>query len=129
MASAETYLGERAGIGGVRCSMLAFEEAAEALDVEPWIVQRLRHLIEECTAHMQIVRDSAEPVCVPYFGVQHNEISGCSAGSLALAPGLQLRDCQAVGMERAWQSALLACPSEAILTGSPVIPRVGAKGN
>jgi len=110
MASAETHIDEKAGFGGIRHSMLAFEEAAEVLDLEPWIVQRLRHPLDECTAHLQVTRDSGEPACIPFFSVHHNEISGCSAGSLALAPGLQLRDCQAVGRERAWQSALLGLP-------------------
>ena len=110
MAGAATHINDRASINGIRHSMLAFEEAAEVLDLEPWIVQRLRHPLDECTAHLQITRDSGEPVCVPFFSIHHNEISGCSAGSLALAPGLQLRDCRAVGMERAWQSALLGLP-------------------
>ncbi len=110
MAGADIYIDERAVIGGTPHSMLAFEEAAALLDLEPWIVQRLRHPIDECTAHLQITRDSGEPVCVPFFSIHHNQVSGCSAGSLALAPGLQLRDCQAVGRERAWQSALLGLP-------------------
>ena len=94
MAGADIYIDERAVIGGTPHSMLAFEEAAALLDLEPWIVQRLRHPIDESTAHLQITRDSGEPVCVPFFSIHHNQVSGCSAGSLALAPGLQLRDCQ-----------------------------------
>jgi glutamate dehydrogenase (NAD(P)+) len=91
-------------------SLLAFEEAAVLLDLEPWIVQRLRHPVEESTSYLQIARDSGAAVCVPLFAVRHSEMSGCAAGSLALASGLQQRDYRAVAMERTWQSALLGLP-------------------
>jgi glutamate dehydrogenase/leucine dehydrogenase len=91
-------------------SMLAFEETASLLDLEPWIVQRLRHPVEESTSYLQIVRDSGDAVCVPLFAVRHSEMSGCAAGSLSLASGLQQRDCRVVAMERTWQSALLGLP-------------------
>jgi len=111
MPGADTYIDERAAnVGGIRHSALAFEEAADMLDLEAWIVQRLRHPVNESTAYLQITRDSGEPVCVPFFIAHHSNRSGCTAGSLALAPGLQLRDCQAVGRERTWQSALLGLP-------------------
>ncbi len=110
MASSTAHIDERASNGGIRQSMLAFEEAAARLDLEPWIVQRLRHPVDECTAYLQITRDTGEPVCIPFFALHHNEVSGCSAGSLALASGLQVRDCQAVARDRAWQSALLGLP-------------------
>jgi glutamate dehydrogenase (NAD(P)+) len=91
-------------------SLIAFEEAAAQLDLEPWIVQRLRHPLEESTSNLQIVRDSGDAVCVPLLAVRHSEMSGCAAGSLSLASGLQQRDCRAVAMERAWQAALLGLP-------------------
>jgi glutamate dehydrogenase (NAD(P)+) len=96
--------------GWSRHSMLAFEEAAAVLDLEPWIVQRLRYPVHESTAYLQITRDSGDVVCVPFLAVHHNDSMGRTAGSLSLAPGLQLRDCQVVGMERTWQSALLGLP-------------------
>jgi glutamate dehydrogenase (NAD(P)+) len=89
---------------------LAFEETAAVLDLEPWLVQRFRHPVEESTAYLQILRDSGETVCVPFHVVHHSEMSGCAVGSLSLAPGLQLRDCQVVAMERTWQSALVGLP-------------------
>src|SRR3954470_6144424 len=110
MTGADIYIEERAAIRGIRDSMLAFEEAAESLDLEPWIVQRLRYPVEELTAHLQVTRDSGDSACVPFFAAHHSDIFGWSAGSLALGSGLQLRDCQVVAMERTWQSALLGLP-------------------
>src|SRR5581483_9600415 len=92
---------------GVRPPTLAFEEAAAVLDLEPWIVQRLRYPVEESTSYLQMVRDSGESVCVPFFGVRHQDRSTTAVGSLTLCPGLQLRDCRAEAMERTWQSMLL----------------------
>lgn len=91
-------------------SLVAFEEAAAVLDLEPWIVQRLRHPREETTAYLEVLRDSGDAVCVPFLTVRHSERSGCAVGSLAVASGLQQRDCRVVGMERTWQSALLGLP-------------------
>ena len=110
MTGAETYIDGRTTFAGNRHTMLAFEEAAELLDLEPWIIQRLRHPLDEYTAYLQVTRDSGESVCVPFVAVHHNEMSEGCAGSLALVPGLQLRDCQAEARERAWQSALLGLP-------------------
>ena len=112
MASLEIQSPIKSGAlnGWSRHSMLAFEETAAVLDLEPWIVQRFRHSIEESTAYLQIPRDSGEAVCLPLLVVHHSEMSGCAVGSLSLAPGLQLRDCQVVAMERTWQSALVGLP-------------------
>jgi glutamate dehydrogenase/leucine dehydrogenase len=100
--------------GKLNHSRVAFEEAAAVLDLEPWIVQRLRHPVEESTAYLQIARDSGEIVCVPLLGVRHSEASGCAMGSLEMASDLQQCDCRVQGMERTWQSALLGLP----LTGA-----------
>ncbi len=93
--------------GSTRRTMFAFEEAATMLDLEPWIVQRLRYPIEERTAYLQLRRDSGETLCAPLFSVHHSELSGRTIGGLCLLPDLQLRDCEAMAMERTWQSALL----------------------
>ncbi len=114
MATAEAHIGDARGLRTLndrgRHAALAFEEAAALLDLEAWIVQRLRHPEKESTAYLQLRRDSGDVACVPLFEVQHNTMSGSSIGSLSLVPDLQLRDCVAVAMERTWQSALLGLP-------------------
>jgi glutamate dehydrogenase (NAD(P)+) len=89
---------------------LALEETAAALDLESWIVDRLRHPVEESTSNLQLIRDSGDAVCVPLFQVQHSAIFGSTIGSLTLRPDLQLRACEAIAMERTWQAALLGLP-------------------
>jgi glutamate dehydrogenase/leucine dehydrogenase len=89
---------------------LALEEAAVALDLESWIVERLRHPVEESTSYLQLVRDSGDIVCVPLYQVQHSAVFGLTIGSLSLRPDLQPRTCEAIAMERTWQAALLGLP-------------------
>jgi glutamate dehydrogenase/leucine dehydrogenase len=89
---------------------LALEEAAAALDLESWIVNRLRHPVEESTAYLQLIRDSGDAVCVPLLQVQHGAVFGSTIGSLSLRPDLQLHTCEAIAMERTWQAALLGLP-------------------
>jgi glutamate dehydrogenase (NAD(P)+) len=89
---------------------LALEEAAVALDLESWIVERLRHPVEETISYLQLVRDSGDVVSVPLFQVQHSALFGSTMGSLSLRPDLQLHTCEAIAMERTWQAALLGLP-------------------
>jgi glutamate dehydrogenase (NAD(P)+) len=89
---------------------LALEEAAAALDLESWIVDRLRHPVEESTSYLQLFRDSGDVVCVPLFQVQHSAVFGSTIGSLSLQPDLQLHTCEAIAMEHTWQAALLGLP-------------------
>ena len=90
---------------------VALEEAAAALDLEPWIVDRLRHPEEESTSYLQLIGDSGDAACVPLFHVEHGTAHNATIGSFSLLPDLQLRACQMMAMERTWQSALLGCPS------------------
>lgn len=89
---------------------LALEEAAAALDLESWIVERLRHPVEESTSYLQLVRDSGDAVCVPLLQVRHCAWFASTIGSLTLRPDLQLQTCQAIAMDRTWQAALLGLP-------------------
>ena len=89
---------------------LGLEEAAAALDLEPWIVERLRHPAEESTSCLPLVRDNGDALSVPLFQVQHSTLFGSTIGSLSLRPDLQLPICEAIAMERTWQAALLGLP-------------------
>ncbi len=89
---------------------IAFEETARALDLEPWIVERLRHPDVSSTTFLPLVRGNGDPLCVPLFQVRHGGLPGATIGSLSLVPDLQLADCEATAMERTWQAALLQLP-------------------
>ena len=89
---------------------LAFEDTAAALDLEPAIVERFRHPVEESTAYLQLMRDSGDAVSIPLFQVRHTAMWGETIGSLSILADLQRQDCEAIAMERSWQAALLGLP-------------------
>jgi len=93
-----------------RYPALAFEEAAAALDLEPRILDRLRHPVEESTSYLQLVRDNGDATCVPLLRVHHSAAWSAAIGSLSLLPDLAMRTCEAIAMERTWQAALLGLP-------------------
>ncbi len=105
-------LDELAGNSG-----LALEEAAAALDLESWIVERLRHPVDETTSYLQLVRDSGDAICVPLFQVRHSATFRSTIGSFALRSDLQLHTCAATAMERTWQAALLGLPLDGASCG------------
>ena len=93
-------------------ALVGLEEAGVALDLEPWIVDRLRHPEEESTSYLQLIGDSGDAACVPLFHVEHSAGWEAQIGSLSLLPDLQTRTCQMIGhgTHLAERSAP-ACPS------------------
>src|SRR5512138_1493831 len=89
---------------------LEFEEAAHGLDLEPWIVQRLRHAEREVTVSLPLVRDNGQAVTITGLRVQHNTGRGPTIGPLRLSAAAHLHQMKAVAMRLTWQCALLDLP-------------------
>jgi glutamate dehydrogenase (NAD(P)+) len=95
-------------------SSLAWEEAAVRLDLEQWIVDRLRHPVETSTSYLQLLRDSGSALCLPLLKVRHADRFSSAIGSLSFAADVQLRDCEAFAADRTWQAALLGLPCDGV---------------
>jgi len=91
-------------------STLELEEAARALDLEGWIVERLRHPEREITANLVLVRDNGDALPVTAFRVQHSSARGPLLGGVRFSPHAQLSDTRAAAMHMTWQCALLDIP-------------------
>ena len=91
-------------------STLQLEEAARLLDLEDWIVERLRHPEREITVNLVLVRDNGEPLPVTAFRVQHSTARGPVLGGVRLSPHAQLSETRARAMSMTWQCALLDIP-------------------
>jgi glutamate dehydrogenase (NAD(P)+) len=91
-------------------AMLDFEEAAEYLDLEPCIVNRLRHSRREVTVNLPLTRDNGEELSVTGFRVQHHCEIGPTLGPVRLSPGADLHQVRAEAMQLSWQMALLDYP-------------------
>jgi glutamate dehydrogenase (NAD(P)+) len=89
---------------------LNMEEAARVLDLEPAVVQRLRHCQREITVTLPLVRDNGEACAVGGLRVQHSTACGPCLGGVRLTPGATLAQVKALAMERTWQLALLGIP-------------------
>jgi len=91
-------------------STLELEEAARALDLESWIVERLRHPERETTANLVLVRDNGDALPVTALRVQHSSARGPRLGGIRLSPHAQLGETRALAMNMTWQCALLDLP-------------------
>jgi glutamate dehydrogenase (NAD(P)+) len=93
-----------------RESTLALEEAARVLDLEDWIVERLRHPEREIIANLVLVRDNGEALPVTAFRVQHSSARGPMLGGVRLSAHAHLNETRALAMNMTWQCALLGIP-------------------
>ena len=91
-------------------STLELEEAARVLDLEDWIVERLRHPEREITANLVLVCDNGQALNCTAFRVQHSTARGPLLGGVRFSPHTQLSETRALAMNQSWQCALLDVP-------------------
>jgi len=91
-------------------STFELEEAARVLDLEGWIVERLRHPEREITANLVLVRDDGQALPVTALRVQHSSARGPLLGGIRFSPHTQLSETRALAMNMTWQCALLDVP-------------------
>jgi len=91
-------------------STFELEEAARVLDLEDWIVERLRHPEREITANLVLVRDDGQALPFTAFRVQHSSARGPLLGGIRFSPHIQLSETRALAMNMTWQCALLDVP-------------------
>ncbi len=86
------------------------EETAKFLDLEPWIVRRLRQSKREVTVSMELIRDDGEPMMYRGVRVQHSSARGPYMGPLMFSKKMSPGEALAKAMELTWQSALWELP-------------------
>lgn len=89
---------------------LHFEAAARALDLEDWIVQRLRHAERELLVNLPLISDSGEPLAVTAYRVQHCTWQGPTLGGVRFSPAVHLNQVRASAMQTTWECALFDLP-------------------
>jgi glutamate dehydrogenase (NAD(P)+) len=90
-------------------SAAQLEESARALDLEDWIVHRLRHSDREMTVNLPLPRDTGALTCTA-FRVQHLRAHGPCIGPVRLAPDAHLAQLRSVALDMTLQCALLDLP-------------------
>lgn len=93
-----------------------FEAAAELealarhLDLEDWILNRIRHCERETVLNLPLVRDDGTPVNFTGYRVQHLTSRGPTMGGVSFIPATHLGTVRANAMQSTWQAALLNLP-------------------
>ncbi len=86
------------------------EEAAKFLDMEPWIVRRLRQCEREVAVNLELIRDNGDAIMLRGMRMQHSAVRGPCMGPMMFARDLCEGDGRAFAMWLTWQSALWDLP-------------------
>ena len=104
-------------------ALLELEAAARVLDLEDWIVERLRHPESEETRALLIRRDNGQAMTVPLLHIQHSTIAGIACGTLTFAPDGFAARLRSEAMHASWQHAVLGLPFGGAATALTCDPR------
>jgi glutamate dehydrogenase (NAD(P)+) len=104
---------------------MQYERAASALDLEPWIYNRLKYPEKELTVHMTISRDDGKVETYTGYRVQHSTARGPGKGGIRYSPDASLSECKALAAWMTWKTAVLDLPlggaKGAVICNPPVM--------
>lgn len=86
------------------------ETAARQLDLEEWIVRRLRHMERELTVNLSLQDDDGRALTVTGYRVQHTGTRGPTLGGVRFLPSVQLEQLRAAALATTWECALFDLP-------------------
>jgi glutamate dehydrogenase/leucine dehydrogenase len=86
------------------------EDLARHLDLEEWILNRLRHTEREITVNLPLTREGGRALSITGFRVQHLSARGPMFGSVSICPTAQLSHLRAAAIEMTLQAVLLNAP-------------------
>jgi len=89
---------------------MQFERAAEYLDLEPWIYQRLKYPQRELTVHLAITLDDGRAETFTGFRVQHSTVRGPAKGGIRYSPDASISECKALASWMTWKCAVVDIP-------------------
>jgi len=91
-------------------TIVQLERAAKILDLEDWVVERLRHPEREVTVNLPLIRDNGSAATLTGYRVQHCGARGPLLGGLRLCADATLAGARDRAMTSTWQLALLDAP-------------------
>jgi glutamate dehydrogenase/leucine dehydrogenase len=89
---------------------LQYERAAQVLDLEPWIYNRLKFPEKELTVNMTITKDDGKVETFTGYRVQHSTVRGPGKGGIRYSPDASLSECKALAAWMTWKTAVLDLP-------------------
>ena len=91
-------------------AMTEFEDAARQLNLEPWIVDRLKNAEREIVLNLSYSLPGSKHSMFTGFRVLHSSVHGPALGPLCIAPEISLNRVRASAMKTTWQCGLLDLP-------------------
>jgi glutamate dehydrogenase (NAD(P)+) len=89
---------------------LQFEIAAGHLDLEPWIVEKIKHPRREFVVRFPLRFDDDHIELISGYRVQHNTLRGPSKGGLRYHPDVDLDEVRALAALMSWKCAVVNIP-------------------
>src|SRR5690348_3250481 len=91
-------------------AMTEFEDAVQEMELESWIVQRLKNAEREVNVRLSYSLPGSECLMVSGFRVLQSSACGPALGPLYIMPGISLNRVRASAMKTTWQCGLLDLP-------------------
>lgn len=84
--------------------------AADHMDLEPWVVQRLKTTSNEVSVNIPVFMDDGNLKVFKGYRVQHNGARGPYKGGIRYHPDTDLDEVRALAMWMTWKSAVVNIP-------------------
>ena len=106
-----------------RTAQAQFDEAAEIIQLEPWLREVLREVQREFTCHFPVKLDDGHTRIFTGYRVQHNINRGPAKGGIRYHPDVSLDEVKALAMWMTWKCAVVNIPFGGAKGGVIVDPR------
>ena len=93
-----------------RTAQSQFDEAAEIINLEPWLREVLREVQREFTCNFPVRMDNGHLRVFTGYRVQHNINRGPAKGGIRYHPGVSLNEVKALSMWMTWKCAVVNIP-------------------
>ncbi len=89
---------------------LQFDLAAERLNLESWIVEKIRHARRELCVKFPLKFDDGHTELLSGYRVQHNTLRGPAKGGIRYHPNVDLDEIRALASWMTWKCAVVDVP-------------------
>src|ERR1700694_434549 len=93
-----------------RTAQSQFDDAAEIINLEPWLRDVLREVQREFTCNFPVKMDTGHLRMFTGYRVQHNINRGPAKGGIRYHPDVSLNEVKALAMWMTWKRAVLSAP-------------------
>jgi glutamate dehydrogenase (NAD(P)+) len=89
---------------------LQFDIAAECLQLEPWLVEKIKHPRREFVVHFPLRFDDGHTELLTGYRVQHNTLRGPAKGGIRYHPNVDIDEVRALAGWMTWKCAVVNVP-------------------